>query len=141
MSTDSSANPQLSWGRSTEGSSVDSEGMTTPATSHLTLSPPTISSPSSIPYDLPGLTSIDNTTGAREKEKESHAPTFSGTRRAHVPTDIDIQSISSHAQAKALVQRAQQSMLDMDDNCGSDDDDDDLDAEGGRDGGRSPLSA
>ena len=33
--------------------------------------------------------------------------------RSHVPTDINIHSISSHAQAEALVQPAQQSILDM----------------------------
>lgn len=37
-----------------------------------------------------------------------------GTRRAHVPGDIDIRSISSHAQAEALVLRAQRSILEMD---------------------------
>ena len=35
-------------------------------------------------------------------------------RQSHFPTDIDIHSISLHAQAKALVQRVQQSILDMD---------------------------
>lgn len=37
-----------------------------------------------------------------------------GGRRAHTPGEIDIRSISSHAQAEALVQAAQQSILDMD---------------------------
>ncbi|KAF7981934.1 hypothetical protein HWV62_30709 [Athelia sp. TMB] len=41
------------------------------------------------------------------------SPGISG-RRAHVPVDIDIRSISSHAQAEALVQAAQQSILEMD---------------------------
>ena len=34
-------------------------------------------------------------------------------RLSRAPTDIDIRSISSHAQAEVLVQRAQQSILDM----------------------------
>ncbi|KIM73440.1 hypothetical protein PILCRDRAFT_15236 [Piloderma croceum F 1598] len=38
-----------------------------------------------------------------------------GLRRSHIPTNIDICSISSHAPAEALVQRAQQSNLDMED--------------------------
>ena len=36
-----------------------------------------------------------------------------GERRAHVPLDIDIASISSHAQAEALVERARQEALDL----------------------------
>jgi len=35
------------------------------------------------------------------------------TRQSRVPTDINIRSISSHTQAEALVQHAQQSILDM----------------------------
>jgi hypothetical protein len=54
------------------------------------------------------------------------------TRRSHFPTDVDIRTISPHAQAEALVQRAQQSILDMDDRCGRGvDNDDDLDGERG----------
>ncbi|KAF8638071.1 hypothetical protein AX16_010703 [Volvariella volvacea WC 439] len=37
-----------------------------------------------------------------------------GERRSHVPLDIDISAISSHAQAEALVQRTKQEILDMD---------------------------
>jgi hypothetical protein len=65
-------------------------------------------------------------------------------RSAPVPTNIDIRSISSYAQAEVLVQRAQQSILNTDNRCGCGvDGDDDLygGGEGGRDGGRSPLSA
>ena len=36
-----------------------------------------------------------------------------GGRRAHAPLDIDIRAISSHAQAEALVARAQQSILEL----------------------------
>jgi hypothetical protein len=35
------------------------------------------------------------------------------TRQSRVPTDINIGSVLSHMQAKALVQHAQQSILDM----------------------------
>jgi hypothetical protein len=59
----------------------------------------------------------------QQGEGVTDAPTF-GT----VPTDIDIRSISSHAQAEALVQLAQQSIVDMDDHCARRvDDEDDLD--------------
>lgn len=53
VNTDCRVNPQLSWSRYMGGSSVDSEGLMTPATSHLTfsLSGQTISSLSSILYD------------------------------------------------------------------------------------------
>jgi len=44
-----------------------------------------------------------------------------GIRRSHVPADIDIRSISSHAQAEVLVQRAQQSILDMEGYVAADD--------------------
>jgi hypothetical protein len=127
MSTDGSANPQLSWSTTTATSSADDGSMTTPATSHLTLPGPKILSPGSIPRELPGLTSED-----KEESSDSQQPTL-GIRRARVPTDIDIRSISSHAQAEALVQRAQQSILDMEGVPGDDD------LMGG--GGRSPLSA
>jgi hypothetical protein len=58
------------------------------------------------------------------------------TRRSHVPTDSDTRSISSHAQAEALVQRAQQSILDMYDNCGVGVVDHDDDGGGDLNGGR-----
>ena len=38
-----------------------------------------------------------------------------GERRSHTPLDINIRSISSHAQAEALVERAQRSILEMKD--------------------------
>ncbi|KIM73170.1 hypothetical protein PILCRDRAFT_15479 [Piloderma croceum F 1598] len=85
MGTDGSANPQLSWSSTTANSSTGSGGMNTPATSHLTLSGPAIPSPGSIPP----------------------------TRWSRVPTVIDICSISSQAQAEGLVQRARQSILNM----------------------------
>jgi hypothetical protein len=127
MSTEGSANLQLSWS-STTATSNSGSITTTPATSHLTLPGPTISSPRSIPRDIFGLTPDD-------KELLSSPPdhqTSLGTRRPHVPTDIDIRSISSHAQAEALVQRAQQDILEME---GVPDDNNPLSS------GRSPLSA
>lgn len=54
-----------------------------------------------------------------------------GIQRSHTPVNIDIQSISSHAQAEALVQRAQDSILAMSAKSGED----------AKDPGRSPLSA
>ena len=80
--------------------------MNTPATSHLTLPGPTISSPSSIPPDLVVPDNKDQTP------PNTLQPTLR-IWRSHVPTDIDIRSTSSHAQAEALVQGAQQSILDM----------------------------
>ena len=64
--TDSSANPQLRWCRFMEGSGVDSEGMTTPATYHLTLPAPRIS-PSLIPHGLLGLTPSTTPPPTRRK--------------------------------------------------------------------------
>jgi hypothetical protein len=51
MSTDGSANPQLSWGNMTT-MSADSRGITTPATFPLTVPASIISSPTSIPCNL-----------------------------------------------------------------------------------------
>ena len=49
----------------------------------------------------------------RERQHSSRARTMSPPRsRAH-PLDIDIRAISSHAQAEALVQRAQKDILDL----------------------------
>ena len=149
MSTDGSAHPQLSWSSTTmatSSSSVDSGGgMTTPATSHLTLPGPTIvSSPTSLPRDLlEDKEAEEGVVGGEGAYWETRYPTL-GTRRPHVPTDIDIRAISSHAQAEAWVQRAQQSILDME--CGLSDDDDGLRSGVGVGGvgaeaGRSPLSA
>ena len=51
ISTDSSANPQLSWSTTTANGSTGSGVMITLATSHLTLPGPAIQSPSSIPHE------------------------------------------------------------------------------------------
>ncbi|KAF8893900.1 hypothetical protein BD779DRAFT_1467501 [Infundibulicybe gibba] len=55
-------------------------------------------------------------------------------RRAHPPLDIDISSISSHAQAEALVQLTQQNILSMEDSDG-------IASESSLGTGRTPLSA
>lgn len=55
------------------------------------------------------------------------------TKRHNTPIDIDIGAISSHAQAEALVQRAQKSILEMDDEIPL--------SSGTLSSGRSPLSA
>lgn len=101
--------------------------MTTPASSNITLPGPGISSPRSIPRDIP--------QDDKDPSGDVHPDQYSsfGFRRSHIPTDIDIRSISSHAQAEALVQRAQQSILEMDD---IPPDDNSL-----LSSGRSPLSA
>ena len=69
-----------------------------------------------------------------------------GERRAHTPLDIDIRSISSHAQAEALVQRAQRSILEMEDydmplHFLHDDDDPNTQSGGLTGTGWTPLSA
>jgi hypothetical protein len=112
MSTDGSANPQLSWSTTTATSSVGSGSMTTPASSNITLPGPGISSPRSIPHEISGVTQDDKdpSCGAPPDQHSSF-----GFRRSHIAVDIDIRSISSHAQAEALVQRAQQSILEMED--------------------------
>jgi hypothetical protein len=92
--------------------------MTTPATSHLTLPGPTTVSPRLISYNIVGLPSEDEEKSA-ETPPDSQQPTLA-TRRSRAPTDINIHSISSHAQAKALVQLAQKSILDIEDVSGGD---------------------
>lgn len=112
MSTDGSANPQLSWSTTTATSSVGSGSMTTPASFNITLPGPGISSPRSIPREISGVIQDD-------KEPSGDAPpdqhSSFGFRRSHIPMDIDIHSISSHAQVEALIQPAQQSILEMKD--------------------------
>ena len=55
------------------------------------------------------------------------------TKRQNTPVDIDISAISSHAQAEALVQRTQRSILEMDDEVPL--------SSAALSSGRSPLSA
>jgi hypothetical protein len=107
MSTDGSANPQLSW--STTTATSRSGSMTGPATSNVTLLGPTISFPKSVPRYIPGVISDDKGPPC-DPRQDQHS---SFGIRPHIPTDIDIRPISSHAQAEALVQRAQQSISEM----------------------------
>jgi hypothetical protein len=86
--------------------------MTTPASSNNTLPGPGISSPRSIPREISGVTQ-DDKDPSYDASPDQHSSV--GFRRSHIPMDIDIRSISSHAQAEALVQRAQQSILEMED--------------------------
>jgi hypothetical protein len=129
ISTGGSASSQLSWSSTTAMNSVGNDSTTTPTTFHLTLPSPTIMSPRLISYDILDLPSKDEEKSA-ETLPDSQQPTLA-TRRSRVPTDIDICSISSHAQAEALVQLAQKSILDMEDVPGGD----------LFNGSRSPLSA
>ncbi|KAM5530961.1 hypothetical protein V8D89_015374 [Ganoderma adspersum] len=69
--------------------------------------------------DVGGRTRTDSSTSRtnylleRERQHSARARTMSPPRsRAH-PLDIDIRAISSHAQAEALVQRAQKDILDL----------------------------
>jgi hypothetical protein len=125
ISTGGSANPQLSW------SSIGNNSTTAPAISHLMHPGLTIMSPRllSISYHIPGLAS----EGGEKLTKtlpDSQQLTLT-TRGSRAPTDMDIRSISSHAQSEALVQLAQKSILDMEDVAGGD----------FLNGGRLPLSA
>jgi hypothetical protein len=69
-------------------------------------------------YDILGLPSKDEEKLA-EMPPDSQQLTLV-TQRSRAPTDIDIHSISSHAQAEVLVQLAQKSILDMEDVPGGD---------------------
>ncbi|KII83319.1 hypothetical protein PLICRDRAFT_180577 [Plicaturopsis crispa FD-325 SS-3] len=83
-STDGSVNPQLSSSSNTTASSNGSDMLTTPAPSVHTLPLP--------------------------KQRQG---SDAAERRQRIPLDIQIRSVSSHAQAEALVQRAQRSILEM----------------------------
>jgi hypothetical protein len=74
-------------------------GMTTHFTSHLTLSVPVITL-----FSHPKGRIFEITT-------KQPSPNI---QQSYIPMAIDICSISSHTQAEALVQRTQQSILDMD---------------------------
>jgi hypothetical protein len=87
MSTDGSANPQLSWSTTTATSSVGSGSMTTPASSNNTLPGPGISSPRSIPREISGVTQ-DDKDPSYDASPDQHSSV--GFRRSHIPMDIDI---------------------------------------------------
>lgn len=62
---------------------------------------------------LLGSPRIRPALGEYDVDAEEIRETHQRLRRLHFPFDIDISSISSHAQAEELVQRAQQSILNM----------------------------
>ena len=81
----------------------------TPATSHLALPAPTIAS---VPRDGLAMPSV-SPSNKKDISFIEHSHTNHGVQRSHPPINIDIQSILLHAQAEALVQCAQQSILAM----------------------------
>ncbi|GBE81064.1 hypothetical protein SCP_0307880 [Sparassis crispa] len=115
--------------------------VTTPSLSISPLPGPRILSPPSIASET--IASINVPTDVLDKDGDEVAEPLTEdvetpftSRGPRAPLDIDIRSISSHAQAEALVQRAQKSILEMDDLVS------DLQSLGGIVGsGRSPLSA
>ncbi|OJT02387.1 Ankyrin-2, partial [Trametes pubescens] len=87
-----------------------------------------IRSPEALLLDLPASSELPLVSSADESDKDkarsrtdssvsgvSGLSEMSPRLRAAHPLDIDIRAISSHAQAEALVQRAQKSILEMED--------------------------
>ncbi|KAG5646227.1 hypothetical protein DXG03_004054 [Asterophora parasitica] len=113
--TDSRNNPQLSIGGTTSGSGSD------------TVTTPWLSSPGRDEFlEVASDSSPARNLGGLIIEHESAEPSDLKTndtngvtthvlseRRHHIPPEINISSISSHAQAEALVQKAQQDILEM----------------------------
>ena len=62
---------------------------------------------------LPGSPRIRPALGEYEADVEEMREIHQRPRRLHLPLDIDLSTISSHAQAEELVQRTQQSILNM----------------------------
>ncbi|KAF9482196.1 hypothetical protein BDN70DRAFT_449128 [Pholiota conissans] len=121
--TDSrSSNLLMSSGTTSGSNSGASVTVTTPNMNVLTLSPNSIKSSKS--RELPPI----------DFDGDYSPPAIRHERRARTPLDIDITSISSHAQVEALVQRARQDVLDVVNN------DEDL-SPPGTGTGRTPLSA
>jgi hypothetical protein len=114
-STDSSADPQLTMSGTT-ATSNDSGTITTP--SHCIIRPPPPES-NTTAMNARKPTLLQECLGDEWAPELLHSTV--SERRAHAPLDLDIQSISSHAQAEALVQQTQQSILEMadDPNCAS----------------------
>ena len=122
MSTNGSTVPQMT--SSSTSSASKSSANPTPGPEDVYLPPPIAKLHESTLSD-PAISSDDHT--------------LSPYRMHHVlrrPLDIDIRSISSHAQAEALVQRAQHAILDMTDELNADN----LSSPGPSTG-RTPLSA
>jgi hypothetical protein len=110
MSSDGSvANPQLSLSGTTANSSNGSSFLSLPGSrsSMATAKPDDIES---------GASTLERTVYSREEGiivSGNGISTGLNERRSHAPLDINIRSISSHAQAEALVQQAQQDILNM----------------------------
>lgn len=135
MSTDGSNNPQLSLSGTT---ATSSGSVTTPvySPSDLTSSGPALSSSHlKEKNQVPSEANQDSTTEDGYIASSDALNVGLQERRSHAPLDINIRSISSHAQAEALVQRAQQSILDMADHLP------DEPTSAGLTSGRTPLSA
>lgn len=90
-----------------------SVGVTTPATLNGQSLDPHISSPGTTPLDLLIVSAVHDLSLDSELHiQKTPSAVLSGLNKGpRVPLDIDIHSISSHAQAEALVQRAQQRIL------------------------------
>ncbi|KAI0949666.1 hypothetical protein AcW1_009205 [Taiwanofungus camphoratus] len=107
-STDASGQPPSSGGTS--------GFVTTPAVSHPQLPGPMISSSPSIHTESPSINIrhvISDQDGMESQHFLDDLETPLASKSPRAPLDINIHSISSHAQAEALVQLAQQSILDM----------------------------
>jgi Ankyrin repeats (3 copies)/Ankyrin repeat len=131
-STDGSHNPQLSSSgtTATSGSSVTTPGIVSSVTASSLIHDTNtgnglvVLAESGRPQrasELEESTSLRRGGGDGTGSSRSRGVPFNesfvsiGERRAHTPLDIDIRSISSHAQAEALVQQAQRSILEMED--------------------------
>ncbi|KAF9462403.1 hypothetical protein BDZ94DRAFT_1194532 [Collybia nuda] len=137
--TDSRNNPQLSASGTTSGSG-GSDTVTTPwmaSPGHSFLHLPIQTSPSG---KTEGVIVMDDLADVGLSDEFKNETTIGpvpitgmNEKRPHIPPDININSISSHAQAEALVQKAQQDIFEMAHG-------DEL-APGTTSAGRSPLSA
>lgn len=133
QSTDGSNNPQLS-----------SSGTTGTSSSSIT-TPGILASPeqnfNSPPLKTPELDMLSNFEEGEEGlplQYPEQNNGLQGRRRPQAPLDINIRSISSHAQAEALVQAAQQSIFEMADQLPMQDD---ASRSAGLSPGWTPLSA
>ncbi|GLB37839.1 putative proteasome regulatory particle assembly [Lyophyllum shimeji] len=117
---DSRNNPELSASGTTSGSGSGSETINTPCFSspgrEEFLNVATISSPGRHVGSLP----IEDVKRAELPEPKvatvdafTAAPSAPNSRRRHIPPEINLNSISCHAQAEALVQKAQQDIFEM----------------------------
>lgn len=118
--TDSQSNPQLSASGTTSGSggsdTVTTPWMASPGRDSF-LGLPIQTSPSSNHDDMIAMDDLPEVgLPDQSKNQTTLEPVPIGglnERRSHIPPDININSISSHAQAEALVQKAQQDIFEM----------------------------